>query len=201
MPERTCRVNPFDERTGDRRGAGVGSPPEVDVLAPRRPGAGWVVAASLLLVACPSVTRQGSVVTTPDTRYRIGPLPSGWQEVSLGDSDLALMTTPRDYALWVDSTCRSYEDVPLVALNRQLLVGFTDVEKQDQETAPLAGREALVSRYRVKMDGVPRELALVVVKKDGCIYDFAYVAPVQGSAAHAGEFRALWSGFETEPKP
>jgi len=170
------------------------------VLAPRRPGARLVVALGLFLAGCPSVSLQGNVVSTPDTRYRIGPVPAGWTQVSLKDSDLSWVSNPRDYALWVDSTCKDYQDVPLLALNRQLLIGFTDVQRQDQRTAQVDGREALVSRYQVKMDGVPRELGLVVVKKDGCIYDFAYVAPPGGYAAHAGEFQALWGGFATESK-
>ena len=49
------------------------------------------------------------------------------------------------------------------------------------------------------MDGVQRELELVVVKKDGCIYDFAYVAPVGGYAARLEQFEALVGGFATEP--
>lgn len=204
MPERTCRVNPLTQGghpaapTRRAREGRARLSPEVDVLASTRPGASLVVAMGLLLGACPSVSLHDGLVTTPDTRYRIGPAPAGWEEVALKDSDLSWLSRPRDYALWVDSTCKDYQDVPLVALNRQLLIGFTEVQRQDQRTEQLDGREALVSRYQVKMDGVPRELGLVVLKKDGCIYDFAYVAPPGGYAVHAGEFQALWGGFATE---
>jgi hypothetical protein len=160
-----------------------------------------VFALGLLLAGCRSAGVQDGVVYTPDTRYRVGPIPADWHPVSLKDSDLAWVTEPAGYAFWVDSTCKNFEDVPLVALNRQLLIGFTEVQKEQQETQLLDGREALRSRYRVKLDGVARELALVVLKKDGCIYDFAYVAPVGGFPDRLGQFQALVAGFATvKPK-
>jgi hypothetical protein len=170
----------------------------VDLLDPRRPGAVVVLALALLVAGCRSVGVKDGVVYTPDTRYRLGPIPPDWHPVALKDSDLAWVTDPAGYAFWVDSTCKDYDDIPLVALNRQLLIGFTDVQKQAQRTETLDGREALRSRYTVKMDGVARELELVVLKKDGCIYDFAYVAPVGGFPARLGQFQALLAGFATE---
>jgi hypothetical protein len=157
-----------------------------------------VIAVGLLLGGCRSVNMRDGVVVTPDTRYRVGPIPADWNQVNLKDIDFAWVTNPPAFAFWVNSTCKDYEDVPLVALNRQLLIGFTDVQKLEQRTQKLDGREALVSHYTVKMDGVERELELVVLKKDGCVYDFAYVAPKGGYAARHGQFQALVDGFATE---
>jgi hypothetical protein len=157
-----------------------------------------VVAVGLLLGGCRSVSLHDGVVNTPDTRYRIGPIPAAWHQVNLKESDFSWVTSPPDYAFWVNSTCKQYDDIPLVALNRQLLIGFTDVQKVEQGTETLDGREALVSHYRASIDGIARELALVVVKKDGCIYDFAYVAPVDAYSARLAEFQALYRGLATE---
>jgi len=173
---------------------------DVEGLTLRRSGAIVVIAVVLLLGGCRSVSLRDGVVSTPDTRYRIGPVPADWHQVNLNESDLAWVTSPSTYAFWVNSTCKEYEDVPLVALNRQLLIGFTDVQKLAQRTDSLDGREALLSHYIAKIDGMPRELGLVVVKKDRCIYDFAYVAPVGGYGVHAGEFQALFNGFASEPR-
>jgi len=159
-----------------------------------------VIAVGLLGAGCRSVSLNEGVVVTPDTRYRVGPIPADWHQVNLKDSDFSWVTSPPDYAFWVNSTCKEYEDVPLVALNRQLLIGFTDVQKVQQRTAMLDGREALLSHYRASMDGVARELGLVVVRKNGCIYDFAYVAPVGQYASRLPQFQALVDGFATEPQ-
>jgi hypothetical protein len=157
-----------------------------------------VIAVGLLLGGCRSVSLRENVVTTPETRYRIGPIPADWHQVNLKDSDFSWVTSPPGEAFWVNSTCKDYNDIPLAALNRQLLIGFTEVQKEEQRTLTLDGREALFSRYRVKMDGVAREVVLVVVKKDGCIYDFAYVAPVGGYDTRLPQFQALVGGFATE---
>ncbi len=159
-----------------------------------------VIAVGLLASGCRSVSLQDGVVYTPDTRYRVGPIPADWHQVNLKDSDFSWVTSPPAYAFWVNSTCKAYEDVPLVALNRQLLIGFTDVQKLEQRTDMLDGRDALLSHYIAKVDGVARELGLVVVKKDGCIYDFAYVAPVGRYPDRLGQFQALVAGFQTEPQ-
>jgi hypothetical protein len=172
----------------------------VEGLTLRRPGAIVVVSLGLLLGGCRSVSLRGGIVSTPDTRYRIGPVAADWHQVNLSGSDFAWVTSPSGYAFWVNSTCKDYQDVPLVALNRQLLIGFTDVQKVEQRTDTLDGREALLTHYIANLDGVPRELGLVVVKKDGCIYDFAYVTPVGGYAARAGDFQSLFNGFATEPR-
>src|SRR5271165_6386570 len=159
-----------------------------------------VIALGLLAGGCRSVNLHDGVVSTPDTRYRVGPIPADWHQVNLKDSDFSWVTSPADFAFWVNSTCKNYEDVPLVALNRQLLIGFTEVQKLEQHSETLDGREALSSHYIAKLDGVARELGLVVVKKDGCIYDFAYVAPPGRYADRLGQFQALVSGFATEPQ-
>jgi len=159
-----------------------------------------VLAVGLLLGGCRSVSLRDGVVVTPDTRYRVGPIPADWHEVTLKDSDFSWVTNPPDFAFWVNSTCKQYEDLPLVALNRQLLIGFTDVQKLEQTTQMLDGRDALFSHYSAKMDGVARELGLVVVKKDGCIYDFAYVAYPGRYQSRLGQFQALVQGFATEPQ-
>lgn len=160
-----------------------------------------VIALGLLAGGCRSVNLHDGVVYTPDTRYRVGPIPADWHQVNLKDSDFSWVTSPAAFAFWVNSTCKEYEDVPLVALNRQLLIGFTEVQKVEQHTATLDGREALFSQYIAKLDGVARELGLVVVKKDRCIYDFAYVAPVGQYAVRLGQFQALVNGFQTESQP
>jgi hypothetical protein len=159
-----------------------------------------VICVGLLLGGCRSVSLRDGVVSTSDTSYRIGPVGADWHQVNLSGSDFAWVTSPADYAFWVNSTCKEYQDVPLVALNRQLLIGFTDVQKVEQRTDTLDGRETLLTHYIAKLDGVPRELGLVVVKKDGCIYDFAYVTPLGGYVARAGDFQAFFNGFATVPK-
>ncbi len=77
-------------------------------------------------------------------------------------------------------------------------MGFTEPKTLDQQTKMLDGREALFSHSTAKLDGIPRELSLVVMKKDGCIYDFMQISPV-GQLDRAA-FDQLLHQFKTEPR-
>jgi hypothetical protein len=41
------------------------------------------------------------------------------------------------------------------------------------------------------------ELELLVLKKDGCVYDFSYIAPPALFERHAADFDRLVAGFHT----
>jgi hypothetical protein len=67
---------------------------------------------------------------------------------------------------------------------------------------PLDGREALRSHVVAKLDGVPRELLLTVMKKDGCVYDFALVAPPGGGFGQAHQaYDGVLESFATIEAP
>ena len=61
-----------------------------------------------------------------------------------------------------------------------------------------ANRAALFSRWKAKLDGVPVELGLWTVKKEGCIYDFTYTSPRGGYDEQSQALARLVQGFGTE---
>ena len=97
----------------------------------------------------------------------------------------------------VNARCRSADArTPLLALTTQLLIGSTEREVARQEVEPFDGREALHTTLRAKYDGVPMQLDVYVLSKDGCTYDFVRVAPKSdGEPAFEGWVR----GFRTLP--
>jgi len=154
---------------------------------------------TLAVGGCRHVSFEDLTLSKPDVRYRIGELPEGWHRVFLADNDLAFAedgNTGR--AIAANATCEGHDDPPLPVLTRHLLLGFTEREERFQRLVPLDGREALRSHYAAKLDGVPVELELVVLKKDGCVFDFSYVAPRGRYAARLGDFDALLAGFHAE---
>ncbi|MFP2928129.1 hypothetical protein ACLESO_23600 [Pyxidicoccus sp. 3LG] len=151
-----------------------------------------------LLAGCRRMTFEDSVLSKPDVRYRVGKLPEYWNRVWLEGNDLAFSEEDTGRALSVNATCEGHDDPPLPVLTRHLLAGFTEREELAQQLVPLAGREALRSRYRAKLDGVPVQLELVVLKKDNCVFDFSYVAPPELAEARMADFDGLLAGFEAE---
>jgi len=164
------------------------------------------VAALLLgtsaLAACSGVkVRQGSQageVVTERTRYRFGEPGSDWRRVSLGDVDVSWVRDSSGHTLAVSSTCADYTEASLTALRRQQMVGFTAAERVEEREEMVDGRAALFSRWRAKLDGVPVELGLVTLKKDGCIYDFTYTSPRGAYDDQSQALTRLLQGFATE---
>ncbi len=93
------------------------------------------------------------------------------------------------------------EDTPLVALTNHLLIGTTERQIQAQEVEPFDSREALHSVLTAKLDGVPRLYDMFVIKKDGCIYDFVYVASPSAAEAGRREFERLIRAVHLVPEP
>ena len=118
--------------------------------------------------------------------------------MSLGDVDVAWVRDSSGHTLSVSSMCQYYQEAPLSALRRQQLVGFTQAERVEEREDVLDGRAALFSRWRAKLDGVPVELGLWTVKKDGCIYDFTYTSPRGGYDEQSQALAKLVQGFGTE---
>ena len=79
-----------------------------------------------------------------------------------------------------------------------ILTAFSQREIVEQVLVPVDGREALRTHVVAKLDGVPRELLLHVVKKNGCVYDFALVAPPgERFAQSRASYETVLQSFET----
>lgn len=147
---------------------------------------------------CRHVRFEDSVFSKPEVSYQLGELPDHWHRVFVEGNDLAFSETDTGRAVSINSTCEGHDDPPLPVLTRHLLMGFTERQEVSQQLIPMDGREALRSRYLAKMDGVPVELELVVLKKDGCVFDFTYVAPPGQAQVRMPDFDALLAGFHAE---
>lgn len=143
---------------------------------------------------------RNGVYRDGEARYRIGDLGSDWRAMEVGgQNDLAYHDAQLGAIVQVNATCDPASDVPLSSLTNHLLFGFTDREYQSQEVIPMDEREALRTHVVAKLDGVPRELLLFVLKKNRCVYDFALIAPPGANFARAAaQFEPFVQGFTTE---
>jgi hypothetical protein len=151
-----------------------------------------------IVAGCRRVAFEDSVFSKPQVSYRIGELPKHWQRVFVEGNDLAFSEIDTGRAISINSTCEGHDDPPLPVLTRHLLMGFTEREELSQRLIALDGREALRSRHTAKLDGVPVELEFVVLKKDGCVFDFIYVAPPGQAEVRMADFESLITGFHAE---
>lgn len=139
---------------------------------------------------------SGGTFEDTTAEYDVGPLGRGWSRLDVaGQNDLAF---ERDdgAVIQVNASCDPSLDIPLAALTNHLLMGFTERTGETREMFALDGREAMRTHVVAKLDGVPRELMLVVLKKDGCVYDFALVAPPGAVFASARQdYESFVGGF------
>jgi hypothetical protein len=148
--------------------------------------------------ACSGHHYRDGIVKKGDLEYRFAPLGPGWKYLSLSENDAAFYSPGTGHSIAVNATCRGHEDAPLEVLTQHLLMGFTDRVKVEQDKEPMAQREALRSHYMAKLDGVPVELLLVVLKKDNCVYDFTYVSPPGRLAEKEPDFERVVQSFRED---
>ncbi len=160
------------------------------------------------LAGCGGATYAGGEYRDGPVAFRVAELPAPWARVAVGThNDLAWSHAGLAAVVQVNAVCdQPDQDVPLHALTRHLLNGFTGytyppTEPADLQLVPLDGREAQRTHVVARLDGVPRELLLVVLKKDDCVYDLALVAP-PGARYEAARpaFEALVAGFHATPR-
>ncbi len=161
-------------------------------------GAGLVALACVGLFGC-AVTYKDGYFAKDGLKYHVAKLDEAqWRRVDFSGNDLAWVHVGSPHVLAMNATCDEHGDPPLDVLTTHLTFGFTDKELKLRSDKLLDGREALFSQYTAKLDGVEVELELVVVKKNGCVHDFMYVAPLGHLEDQRPAFENLLNEFTAE---
>lgn len=143
---------------------------------------------------------DGATFKDGPVAFQIGAVPSTWKRLDVSDASLAFRDDPHAATVLLNARCRRTEgDVPLVALTNHLLMGSTERDVKSQEVETFDRREALHTKVRAKWDGVPLALDIFVLRKDGCVYDFVYTAPIDSFEAGTADFETFVRGFRTLP--
>lgn len=138
---------------------------------------------------------DGRVFRKAGVTVHVGPVPPGWRRIEVEGADLAFRDKARNGSVLFDVRCgQRDDDAPLSVLTGHLIMGTTERQFDGEDTVPFDGREALHTLLRAKLDGVPMQYDLYVTKKDGCVYDFVYVAPPGHFAEGAAEFEGFARG-------
>jgi hypothetical protein len=133
--------------------------------------------------------------------YVVGALASEWRMVHQESAAAGWFNNSSGAIISTNATCRDdAEAAPLKALTRELLVGYTERRIIDEELVPLQAREALRTHVRAKLDGVPMELEIYVLRRNGCVFDLAFAAPPQWFNLSQPEFARFVADF-TDARP
>jgi hypothetical protein len=168
---------------------------------PTSPVASLILVALVGTAACSPSGLQGNVFRQGDVAFRVGPIPEEWvlldEEVRGDLATFAFRDEKNDVTVGAAGRCRrDGDDVPLRSLTQHLYLGFTNREILREKELELDGRAALRTEMRASLDGVQKYFVFVVLKKDGCVYDFWQVT--NGDTA-SPRFDAFVGGFEVVP--
>jgi len=156
--------------------------------------AGGPLLASVAL-SCSPANFDGTVFRKGDVAFRLERLPPSWRNIEVSDTALAFRDDENAATVAINGRCgKDAEDVPLQSLTQHLFLQFTERQLEDQEVFPLDGREALRTEMVAKLDGVQKYFHVVVLKKDGCVYDFLQIANQRQDKA---EFLDFVRGFSS----
>jgi hypothetical protein len=162
----------------------------------------WVALSLAGLAACGHADSfEGGVLHKGDLAVHVGPVPEPWRRVAIDGADLAYRDESRDASVMFDVRCARGSDAPLSVLTEHLIMGTTSRDFVSQEIVPLDHREALHTLMRAKLDGVPMQYDIYVMKKDGCVYDMVYVAPPDRFTAGAADFERFALGLRASSPP
>jgi len=183
---------------------------DVDRSRPERHGSfgrAALRAAALLAAGCALACGagsglRGSVYTAGDLSFRVGAVPSSWTPLDVHEASNAFRDEPHRGSIHIKPRGGAIDtNTPLRALTQQLVMGTTERAYKVEEVRPFDGREALHTQLFAKLDGVPMAYDIYVASKDGCTFDFVYVAEPSLFDAGRPEFEAFVGGFHTLHTP
>jgi hypothetical protein len=147
---------------------------------------------------CGGTRFDGTTYRGNGLAFRVGPIPPTWTRLDVSHAALAFRDETRDATVAVNGRCGTDgEDVPLSALTQHLFIQFTEREILEQRVVSIDGREAMNTVLIAKLDGVPKKFDVWVLKKDGCVYDFYYIARPDRFGQGMAEFDRFVQGFAT----
>jgi len=159
---------------------------------------GRLLAVVTWCVACASSKFDGRVFRDGDLAFELSKVPRGYRPLQTGDTPLSFRDDEASSTIAVNGRCgKDADDVPLQSLTQHLFLQFTERQIQDQHLIQLAGREALHTELVAKLDGIQKYFIVIVLKKNGCVYDFLYVARAKPGAQARATFQDFVSGFST----
>ena len=161
-----------------------------------RPASRLIALLGFMAAACAGTRYDGQVFRNDELAFRFGPVPESWRQLDVDGTLLAFRDDTDAATIAVSGRCGlDGDDVPLSALTHHLFLQFTERELASQKVVQLDGRDALRSELSAKLDGVPKHFVIYVLKKDGCVYDFMHIAPID--ARPNSSFEQMVASFHT----
>lgn len=130
-----------------------------------------------------------------DTTYRIGVPGDGWRPHKQRGSQVAWERDEGAGLMAARAQCHEHGDRSLDHFLDDLRLDFGAWREAPRQRSMFVGREALRTTLTASLDGVPVQMEVVVLKKNGCLFDFWYMAPQRVFSSHLTDFERFLGGF------
>ena len=111
-----------------------------------------------------------------DATFRVGDPGDGWRPHRETGVQVAWSKAKTPAVIQVRSQCDEHGDSDLASFTDHLRIDFNEWIIERQSAIEIVGREGLRTRVHARLDGVAVDLELVVLKKNGCLFDLQYIA-------------------------
>lgn len=128
--------------------------------------------------------------------YSFGSPGSGW--VPLDQKGAQVVWTNTDYpaVIHLDSQCEEHGDSSIEQFTDHLRIDFRDWKQVSQTVVPMVGRDAVRTVIIGTLDGQQQtQLDLVVLKKDGCLFDLQLLTSPTHYSVVKNDFDSVVAGF------
>ncbi len=122
--------------------------------------------------------------------------PTDWQEVDADDESDRAFRLKSGNLVTLTSSCGRAAANSLEVLTRSLLLGTRKVRYLKKERLTIQGEEALHSSIQATLEGKPFRLEVVVLKKNGCVFDFSLMSPHEVGETDQTEFLNFVKSFQ-----
>jgi hypothetical protein len=134
-------------------------------------------------------------------RYLTGEPEDGWKSVNPGSADNAWFNQADAASIYTDSNCgKRFEDNNLESMLDHLTQGIRQGDPTRDLRLELANRDALVRSWEGVLDGAIIHIGAMVLKRNDCVYDALFIAPVRSFEENWPQFEQVYSGFKIEGK-
>lgn len=148
----------------------------------------------LTLLACMPASYR--IAKALEGRYDTGQPGAGWVTSKPGGADKAWYNEALGASIYADSNCGPrYQETRVEDLATELIIGLKDSTTDIEQVRAIGNREGILRAHTGSLDGVPVRLAVAVVNRDACTYDFVYIAQIGTFDDGYADFEKVMDGF------
>lgn len=128
--------------------------------------------------------------------YKFTPPGADWEPIDQKGAQVVWASRSYPAVIHLDSQCGKHGDSSLEQFTDHLMIDFREWKKVSQQIESFSGRDAVRTVVIGELDGVQQmQMELLVLKKDGCLFDFQLLAPPSYFAQGKVDFDRVVSGF------